>query len=549
MQDSATVSDLRPRAVPPLPMFLVEDDEHLAEALQLVLHRAGFQVTWCEDALQATARLTDGDLPVFIVLDLNTPNMDGWEFRLRQRQQPGWSQIPVIAVSADHSAKAAAIDACAFLPKPIDEHVLLDTIERVLADRTRAASRPAPPRARTIDLGNALSTLVESVGAARGHCRSLMGEVSGLVGARARAVSTLLKTAERAAQHMEDIVAHEAPHDLTLPEGVVDVGRVLQQSLLHAELNLPAPTEVVADLAPDVFALGDPGKLGRVLLNLLRNAGEAMVDVAEPMLHVEVRPAGAETVSITISDTGCGMPPETLERAYDPFYTTGRRQLSQGLGLSVARRLVQEMGGALDMLSCPEVGTTVRISLRRETPEAASGERTSRLREHVLVVDDDANMLLVLENVLSERFTVTAMRSWQALHHVYAGHAFDLVLYNNTRSETRALSFFAALTFKFPEQAARVVFLQNAHVEQRVRRWLDDVGIWQVEEALVEEGLARRLERLLRLWSSIGMRKPRDESRAASATQGVDVGVASGASSTATQVAPRPGSRPTKGSM
>lgn len=503
-------------------MLLVEDDEYLAEALQTVLREAGYQPTWCADAMQAISHLSAGGLPTFILLDLNTPNMDGWEFRLRQRQQLVWSQIPVIAVSADLSAKAAAIDAHAFLAKPVDASVLLDTIDRVLAERVKAGSSRALPRARNIDVRNALSILTESLGAARSHYRALSGEFSGLVAARARSIGTLLRTADRAAQQLEDLLAREDQRDLTLPDGRVDVARVLRLSLVHAELDMPAATRIVSDIAPDTVAFGDAAKLGRVFLNLLRNAGQAMVDVAQPVLKLEVWPEGHETLSITISDAGCGMLPETLERVFDPFYTSGRRQLAQGLGLTVARRLVLEMGGSLDMRSCPELGSTVRINLQRAAGSVVSSELTPRSRERVLVVDDDLGTLAELEGVLSERFSVTAMRSWQALQHMYAGHRFDLVLYNNARSETRALSFFAALAFKHPEQASRVVCLQNSRIEHRLRRWLEDVGIWQLEEARVDHGLARRLERLLQLWTSIGLRNPHHTSRGTASVHGGD---------------------------
>jgi CheY-like chemotaxis protein len=556
--DSALLPDSAALAGASVPMLLVEDDEHLAEALTLVLTRNGFQVTWCEDAQEAVECLAAGRRPAVILLDLWTPNMDGWEFRLEQRRQPDWANIPVIALTADRSAKAAAIDVQAFLAKPIDEQLLIRTIHSVLADArqtgTGLGSHAEAPRASTfgshaeaprastfgshaeaprasthrarekqvtgpttsglaatreIDLGNALYMLVDSLDAAHGHCRALTGEVSGLVEARARAMGTLLGSAQRAAQHMEDLTFRSGEQRRTLPLGVIDVGALLRQCLQHVELDLPEGTQIELDIAPHALAVGDARKLSQVFLNVLRNAAEAMVDVSRPALQLEVWPDSDETLSVTISDCGCGMAPGTLERVFDPFYTSGRRRLAQGLGLTVARRLMRELGGSFDLLSSPDLGSTVRVCLRRLRASAAHSEPRSTALQHVLVVDDDLRMLEQLRSALSGQFVVTAMRSWQALHHIYAGHYFDLVLYNNTRTETRALSFFAALAFKFPEQAARVVFLQNSRVERRMRRWLEDVGVWQVEDALIQDGLSRRLDRLLQLWSSIGMRNPR----------------------------------------
>jgi len=513
VRDSALIDTASADPASAVSMLLVEDDEYMAEALQLILERNGFRVTWCEDGQQALERLRTGPAPALIVLDLWTPNMDGWQFRLEQQREPALSSIPVIALSADRSARAAAIDAEAFLAKPVEEQVLLDTVRRVLAKTAATAAVPpaAPPATRDVDLRNALYMLVDSLDAAHGHCRSLAGEVSGIVEARVRAVGTLLGSAQRAAQHMEDVVFRERPGDRTLPPGMVDVARVLRQSLQHVERELPLDTRIVSDIAPQTVAVGDAAQLGQVFVNVLRNAGEAMVDSPRPTLQLELWPDADDALSICISDSGRGMVPDTLERAFDAFYTSGRRRLAQGLGLTVARRLVRAMGGSFELVSSPELGSSVRIGLRRELSRGANSERARAPATvpHVLIVDDDLRMLEQLRSALCGEFAVTALRSWQALHHIHAGNYFDLVLYNNTRSETRALSFFAALALKLPEQSARVVFLQNAHVERRVRLWLEDVGIWQVEDSLIQEGLARRLDRLLLLWSSLGMRNPR----------------------------------------
>jgi signal transduction histidine kinase len=508
VHDSALLADQRRPGAAPIPVILVEDNEHMADALQLALAQNGFEVTHCVDAKQALDQLRSGSKPSVIVLDLWTPNMDGWEFRLEQRREPAWSSIPVVAISADRSSQAAAIDVDAFLPKPVEEGTLIKAIRAVLAKTGRSAAL-AKPR-QTIDLGNALYVLSESLGGALGHCEALIKEdISGIAEARARAMGMQLRSAQRAAGHMEEVMLGPDAPESNLPFGMVDVGRVLRQSLIHVELELPDETVITSDVVPQPIAEADPVKLGQLLVNLLRNAGEAMVDSARPSLQLEVWPESDETLALLISDSGCGMPPDVLNHAFDPFYSFGRRRIAQGLGLTVARRLAREMGGTLELLSSVEHGSMARLCLRRAKPcQTRELAHPAQQVEHVLVVAEDAHMLTQLRDALSARFAVTAMRSWQALAHVYGGQTFDMILCDNTRSETRALPFFAALAMKYPEQATRVVFLQNAAVEHKVRRWLEDTGIWQVEGSLIEGGLPRRLERLLQLWASLGMRPP-----------------------------------------
>src|SRR6185436_13548168 len=71
------------------------------------------------------------------------PALDGWEFRTIQRADPHLARIPVLAVSADSSAKAEAIDATSFLRKPFGAEDLLARVHKILSDRVRMEARMA----------------------------------------------------------------------------------------------------------------------------------------------------------------------------------------------------------------------------------------------------------------------------------------------------------------------------------------------------------------------------------------------------------------------
>jgi CheY-like chemotaxis protein len=116
-------------------ILVVEDDESIRQAMQGILADEGYRVTTAENGRQALERLRSGAAPDLIVLDLRMPVMDGWEFRVAQRGDPALARIPILAVSADGSAKAAAIDADAYLRKPLSTDTLLKTIVRILACR------------------------------------------------------------------------------------------------------------------------------------------------------------------------------------------------------------------------------------------------------------------------------------------------------------------------------------------------------------------------------------------------------------------------------
>jgi len=498
-----------------IPLLLVEDNDCAADALSLVLHDHGYQVTLCHDGEEALDCLRRGDKPELILLDLWTPNMDGWEFRLAQQRHPVWADIPVVAMSADPSAKAAAIDADAFLHKPVEEDQLLDTLRRVLAEAQLAAERSKLHLLREqrdeADLANALYQALDGLSAARGHCRALTAEVSGISEARARAMGMLLGSAQRAAEQMSDLVLRAGPiAEVGFLDGRVDVGDVLNASLALVTPELPQDTLVHRDFETGSMVVADPAKLSHLFINLLRNAAEALEGRERPQVLLHVHAQDDETVAVSISDSGSGMTTDTMKRIFDAFFSAGRRRLAQGLGLTVARRLASEMGGRLDALSSPDIGTTFTLTLGRArvAQHGVANQDLTSPTPHVLIVADDLLMLEELHAALTPQFVVTAMRSWHALPQLLGGRGFDLVLYSNTHSEAHALSFFAALSIKHPHQAGRVVFLQNARVERDVRRLLEDAGVWQVDDSLTRDGLAGRLMRLLKLWSALGLRNP-----------------------------------------
>jgi CheY-like chemotaxis protein/two-component sensor histidine kinase len=166
------------------------------------------------------------------------------------------------------------------------------------------------------------------------------------------------------------------------------------------------------DLAP---VEADQAQIERVILNLAANARDAMpgggaltvesanVDLDETQVAAHGEGAPGSHVMLAVSDTGCGMDEETLQRAQEPFFTTKGVGKGTGLGLSMVHGLAEQSGGRLVLKSRPGGGTTADIwlpiameiavpELRVETPVPVP--RASR-RLSVLVVDDD---LLVLEN-------------------------------------------------------------------------------------------------------------------------------------------------------
>jgi signal transduction histidine kinase/DNA-binding response OmpR family regulator len=164
------------------------------------------------------------------------------------------------------------------------------------------------------------------------------------------------------------------------------------------------------------FALGDPGRLRQVLINLGGNAvkftHQGTVEIRVGAAPVAAAPA---TVRFTVSDTGIGMSPQAQAQLFQPFTqadsSTTRRYGGTGLGLSISQRLVRLMGGTIEVESAEGRGSTFRFDLplppiavpapapMPEVPRGV-GFAAPAVPQRILVVEDhEINQLLALEIV------------------------------------------------------------------------------------------------------------------------------------------------------
>lgn len=133
--------------------------------------------------------------------------------------------------------------------------------------------------------------------------------------------------------------------------------------MARAEIGKRARIQVRGE---PVRVVGAPARLTQVLLNLLINAGQAM-EGRERLGLVEVewvsRPGGVE---LAVRDNGCGIPPESLERVFEPLFTT--KEAGTGLGLPISREIVRAYGGELLLESKVGEGTTFTLKLKAAPP-------------------------------------------------------------------------------------------------------------------------------------------------------------------------------------
>jgi signal transduction histidine kinase len=120
---------------------------------------------------------------------------------------------------------------------------------------------------------------------------------------------------------------------------------------------------------------GNAARLCQVFLNLLINAAHAIApgQVERNEIKLLARAGADAHVTVEVSDTGCGIPAENLERIFRPFFTTKPAGVGSGLGLSVCQRIIVAHGGELTVESVVGRGTTFRVVLPTHTSEQEPG--------------------------------------------------------------------------------------------------------------------------------------------------------------------------------
>ncbi len=188
---------------------------------------------------------------------------------------------------------------------------------------------------------------------------------SGVGGEERELLDVILAEVDRLDVVVRQFLDYARPDDPATER--VDVGQVVGHvlTLLKAQA-LPPDLEIREEAAPGLAVAGSGARLGQVVLNLARNAVEAMPRGG--VLTVRTRPGapldragGRPGVEIEVEDTGSGIPPEDLDKVFVPFYT-GRPD-GIGLGLAICRRIVEAHGGFIDLASQPGHGTRFTVRL------------------------------------------------------------------------------------------------------------------------------------------------------------------------------------------
>jgi len=297
--------------------------------------------------------------------------------------------------------------------------------------------------------------------------------------ARAALVADALVGTERVRDIVRDLQSFtRKPGEV----GPVAVRPLVESALRMTDHELRHRAQTRCDVPATLQVLGDESRLGQVLLNLLMNAAHAVGSrPGEDNLVVVDARAGNGTVTITVTDTGRGIPEGLVPHVFEPFVTTREPGHGTGLGLYLCLNIVRSLDGSIAVARTGPEGTAVEVTLPRADVDAADAEHEatpgavvkSRLR--VLVVDDDPGVRGVLQRLLAAHDVTVASDGREALAALDAA-GFDLILCDLMMPDMTGMEVHAHLASRSPELLERVVFLTGGAFTAEAHAFLASPG-------------------------------------------------------------------------
>lgn len=198
----------------------------------------------------------------------------------------------------------------------------------------------------------------------------------------------------------------------------LEISRVVKDALKLIEVTLPATVEIIKKISPDLPpVLGNEIQIHQIVMNLCTNAYHAIkksngtlgVSLVVESIHEQdvgsfPGVAPGDYIKLSVSDDGCGIPPEVINRIFEPYFTTKPVGEGTGLGLSTVHGIIKDHGGCIQVYSEVGTGTTFDVLfpvIDAETIlEARDGEGLPTGGETILFVDDEKVLIDLVHDLL-----------------------------------------------------------------------------------------------------------------------------------------------------
>lgn len=363
----------------PTRVLLVDDVAENLIALEALVRRHGVEVSVARSGKEALELLLVHDYALAL-LDVNMPEMDGFQLAELMRGSSRTRSVPIIFVTAAYEASrvfrgydAGAVD---FLIKPIDPRILghkVETFVKLYESRKQLADQLDQLHAMSAQLAESLRLHETFVAALNHDLRSPLSAITVGLGMLADDITDpeqreTLHRLERATDRMGalldqlyELARARVGGGLVLDPKPGDLGAVVKDVIREAELR--RENALVLDVSGDPRGTWDLPRLSRVAANLISNAMQHGADQSRVRVIVD----GRDPVHVKLAVANDGViPPELLPRIFEPFKRGGEATSNGlGLGLYIVREIAAAHGGEVTVTSDATAGTQFEVRLPR----------------------------------------------------------------------------------------------------------------------------------------------------------------------------------------
>lgn len=363
-------------------VLAVDDVPENLVALEALLRRPGLSILPARSGTEALELLLVHEVALALI-DVQMPEMDGFELAELMRGAPRTSRVPIIFITAAphdrgrlfRGYEAGAVD---FLHKPIEPHVLQSKVD-VFVDLYRHKQRLG----EQVELLQQALQLNETFAAVLGHdLRGPLGTITAaasLVASRPpepaaqRAAARILRCCERMTRLIEHLLCYSRARlgqAIAVEPQPADM-MALCASILDEQEHRGAE-RVHLQCRGDPNGRWDRDRMTQVLSNLIGNA--LRHGVPETPIVVEVDGSRRDEVRLSVRNQGV-IPPEILPHIFEPFRTTASGRTASdgfGLGLYIVQKFVEAHQGTVAAASSPAAGTSFEVRLPRTAPAAGA---------------------------------------------------------------------------------------------------------------------------------------------------------------------------------
>lgn len=288
---------------------------------------------------------------------------------------------------------------------------------------------------------------------------------------------------------------------------LIEPTSLIEQALRLVRREITARGIIERDFGHDMRPIVGPrNRLTQVLTNLLVNAAHAISETERDLHRVRVAIRRDDHfIALSVTDTGPGVPEESIERIFDPFYTTKREGLGTGLGLSLSRATLRQLGGDLVVSSVYGEGATFICLIPLPTEEVlrnASSWSVPLVRASVatgplsvLLIDDDERVLRAGARVLQSKHRVMIAHDGQeAIDLLSSGSEADVIVMELDIPECDGVELYRWLQANQPHLAKRVVVATAAGDRDRFDDFLTREKLHVLPKPFGTEALLRAVD-------------------------------------------------------